>query len=140
MSAHPPKCSCQPCRNKRRKAYIKDYYRKLPKDKRHTLSQKRRATAYGVEHEEYSRTEIMRRWSYRCAYCDARATHLDHVHPLSKGGADKASNMLPACATCNLSKGAKTLADWALTFGPEPGHRLPSRSTEATRRDLPWTS
>ncbi|MFJ3340003.1 HNH endonuclease [Streptomyces diastaticus] len=115
---HEPKCACQPCKNKRRKAYIKDYYRKLPRDKRHTLSQRKRAQGYGVEHEEYSRTEIMRRWGYRCAYCDDRATHLDHVHPLSKGGADAAHNMLPACAPCNLSKGAKTLAEWARTFGP----------------------
>ncbi|MEU8792185.1 HNH endonuclease [Streptomyces sp. NPDC048643] len=138
---HEPKCGCKPCRDKRRKAYIKDYYRKLPKDKRHTLSQKRRATAYGVAHEEYSRTEIMRRWGYRCAYCNARAEHLDHVHPLSKGGADAAHNMLPACAPCNLSKGAKTLADWALTFGPaDPGNRLPSVAPKDERRELPWSS
>ncbi|QNE74017.1 HNH endonuclease [Streptomyces finlayi] len=113
---HDAKCPCGPCKAKRRKGYIKDYYRKLPKDKRHTLTHRKRAQDYGVEHEPYSRTEIMRRWGYRCAYCDARAMHLDHVHPLSKGGADKASNILPACAGCNLSKGAKTLADWALTF------------------------
>ncbi|MEV8015660.1 HNH endonuclease [Streptomyces sp. NPDC086554] len=82
----------------------------------------------------------MRRWGYRCAYCDAKATHLDHVHPLSKGGADKASNMLPACADCNLSKGAKTLAEWAETFSRRTSHRPPSRPTKATRKALPWTS
>ncbi|MER8014256.1 HNH endonuclease [Streptomyces griseoluteus] len=116
--SHEPKCPCKPCRDKRRRGYIKNYYRKLPPDKRHELTHKRRAKSYGVEHEAYSRTAIMRRWAYRCAYCDARATHLDHVHPLSKGGADKESNMVPACAGCNLSKGAKTLAEWALTFAP----------------------
>ncbi|MET8691751.1 HNH endonuclease [Streptomyces bauhiniae] len=118
---HEAKCPCKPCRDKRRRGYIKNYYRKLPPDKRHELTHKRRAKSYGVEHEAYSRTAIMRRWAYRCCYCDARATHLDHVHPLSKGGADKESNMVPACAGCNLSKGAKTLADWALTFAPPRG-------------------
>ncbi|MGY5131292.1 HNH endonuclease [Streptomyces nigrescens] len=88
-------------------------------DKRHELSAKRRATAAGVEHESYSRTAIMRRWGYRCAYCDERATHLDHVTPISKGGADREANMLPACQRCNLTKGAKTLAEWAETFGPK---------------------
>lgn len=117
---HEPKCACKACRDKRRKRHIQNYYRRLPVDKRHELSQKRRATAYGVEHEPYSRTAIMRRWGYRCAYCNAKAEHLDHVHPLSKGGADKESNMVPACAGCNLSKGAKTLAEWSLTFGPRP--------------------
>jgi len=115
---HDAKCPCGPCKAKRRKAHIKNYYRKLPTDKRHTLTHRKRAQDYGVEHEPYSRTEIMRRWAYRCAYCPARATHLDHVHPLSKGGADAAHNIVPACAGCNLSKGAKTLAVWALTFGP----------------------
>jgi 5-methylcytosine-specific restriction endonuclease McrA len=81
-------------------------------DKRHTLTHKRRAEAYGVEHAPYSRGEIFRRWRWLCCYCDARATHLDHVEPLSKGGSDTESNIVPACAKCNLSKGAKTLAEW----------------------------
>ncbi|MFD7257804.1 HNH endonuclease [Streptomyces sp. NPDC059874] len=113
---HDPKCPCAACRKRRQKAHIKNFYRRLPPDKRHELTHKKRAEAYGVEHVPYSRTDIMRRWGYRCAYCDARATHLDHVHPLSKGGADKESNMLPACARCNLSKGAKTLEEWSRTF------------------------
>jgi 5-methylcytosine-specific restriction endonuclease McrA len=85
-----------------------------------TLTHKRRAEDYGVEHVAYSRTEIFKRWHNACAYCGSWATHLDHVEPLSRGGADVESNMVPACAPCNLSKGAKTLAEWSETFGPEP--------------------
>lgn len=48
----------------------------------------------------------------RCAYCPSPATHADHVVPLSKGGSNDISNLLPACAPCNLSKGAKDLAVW----------------------------
>jgi 5-methylcytosine-specific restriction endonuclease McrA len=55
----------------------------------------------------------MRRWSWRCCYCPALASHLDHVVPIAKGGADVEHNIVPACAACNLSKGAKTLAEWA---------------------------
>jgi 5-methylcytosine-specific restriction endonuclease McrA len=83
------------------------------------LTHKRRADAYGVAHEAYSRTEILARWKHTCAYCGGVATHLDHVEPLSKGGTDTEANIVPACAPCNLSKGAKTLAEWAETFGPE---------------------
>jgi 5-methylcytosine-specific restriction endonuclease McrA len=72
----------------------------------------RRAKNYGVRTEEYSRTRILARWRNRCAYCDRMAQHLDHVHPLSRGGEDVESNIIPACAECNLSKGAKTLAEW----------------------------
>lgn len=63
----------------------------------------------------------MERWAWRCGYCgEARAEHLDHIEPLSKGGADVEANMIPACARCNLTKGAKTLAEWALVVPVEP--------------------
>lgn len=85
-------------------------------DKKHAQNQRRRAREANVPHEPYSRTEILARYGDTCAYCDAPAEHLDHVHPLSKGGADAPHNLLPACAPCNLSKNAKTLAEWAATF------------------------
>lgn len=114
--AKKPSRACQACRDKRRRAHVKDYYRRLPVDKRNTLTMQRRADHYGVRTEEYSRTEILHRWCYRCCYCDRLAQHLDHVHPLSKGGEDVAKNIVPACAPCNLSKGAKTLAEWVLSW------------------------
>lgn len=118
--AKKPSSACATCRRKAQANHVKNYYRRLPPDKRHTLTHKRRAESYGVEHSEYSRTAILARWGHRCAYCPSVATHLDHVIPLSKGGADAEHNIVPACQRCNLSKGAKTLAEWSLTFGPEP--------------------
>lgn len=115
-----PSSACTACRRKKAKQHAQNYYRRMAPDKRHTLTHKRRAEAYGVEHSEYSRKAILERWGHACAYCGRFATHLDHVRPLSKGGADKESNIVPACAPCNLSKGAKTLAEWAETFAPEP--------------------
>jgi 5-methylcytosine-specific restriction endonuclease McrA len=64
----------------------------------------------------YKRAEIFARWGNLCCYCDAPAEHLDHVIPLSKGGADRAHNLVPACAGCNLTKSNQSLADWASTF------------------------
>lgn len=75
------------------------------------LAQRRRRVA------TYSRSEIFAAYGGTCAYCDAPAEHLDHVVALSRGGADAAHNLLPACAPCNLSKGARSLAEWAATFG-----------------------
>lgn len=114
-----PSSACDTCRRKKAAQHRRNYYRRLPPDKRHTLTHKRRAEGYGVEHEEYSRTAILARWNHRCAYCGRDAEHLDHVEPLAKGGADAERNIVPACAQCNLSKGAKTLAEWALTFAPQ---------------------
>ncbi|MFJ9961101.1 HNH endonuclease [Streptomyces avermitilis] len=108
---------CAPCRKIRARKHVRTYFAKLDPDKRHTLTHRKRAADYGVEHSPYLRSAIMARWAYICAYCPQAAEHLDHVEPLSKGGADVETNMLPACADCNLSKGAKTLAEWAETFG-----------------------
>lgn len=50
---------------------------------------------------------IKAQYQYKCAYCDKVPTLLtqDHVIPLSKGGLHTASNIVPACAHCNLVKG-----------------------------------
>ncbi len=39
-----------------------------------------------------------------CAYCPAPATTRDHVRPLAMGGAHVASNIVPACLSCNCKK------------------------------------
>lgn len=88
----------------------------MPVDERNTKTMRKRAEAYGVRSEDYSRTDILRRWQHGCCYCGSRAAHLDHVHPLSRGGEDVESNIVPACAACNLSKGAKTLAEWVASW------------------------
>ncbi|MGI5347020.1 HNH endonuclease [Streptomyces sp. CA-250714] len=112
---------CAPCRKSRQKRHIKSFYRGLSTDERHRITQRRRAQHYGAAHQPYSRTEIFARWGHRCGYgCNASAEHLDHITPLSRGGADAEANMIPACAACNLSKGALTLAEWALRDFPPP--------------------
>jgi|DEB0MinimDraft_6_1074348.scaffolds.fasta_scaffold85292_1 5-methylcytosine-specific restriction endonuclease McrA len=56
--------------------------------------------------------QLLNRWAefgYTCAYCgkpDHRASELelDHVIPISKGGAHHLGNIVPACRQCNHSK------------------------------------
>lgn len=79
----------------------------------------RRARGASNAHHPYSRAEIFARWGGNCCYCDNTATDLDHVKPIARGGADAEPNLVPACTPCNSSKGAKSLADWAMTFGPD---------------------
>jgi 5-methylcytosine-specific restriction endonuclease McrA len=91
-------------------------YARNARDVRHRASAARRAHKARVPHAPYSRTEIFAAYGGTCAYCGDPAEHLDHVVAISRGGADAAHNLLPACAPCNLSKGAKSLAEWAATF------------------------
>lgn len=43
-----------------------------------------------------------------CVYCGAPAEHMDHVIPKAQGGSDDPTNLVPACASCNIKKGART--------------------------------
>ena len=51
-------------------------------------------------------------WVTAARAVDVFADTLDHVTPLSKGGAHVIENLVPACRPCNSSKGDKLLADW----------------------------
>lgn len=58
--------------------------------------------------------EVFERDSYVCQYCSivAVSPHCDHVVPLSRGGASTLENLVTACPTCNMKKGARTPQEW----------------------------
>ena len=60
-------------------------------------------TLAGYEVREY----VLFKWNHQCAYCDARDVplELDHVHPRSKHGSNRVSNLVVACTSCNQRKG-----------------------------------
>jgi hypothetical protein len=56
------------------------------------------------------RRQIYKRDNNRCVYCDSSyMLQLDHVKPRAKGGTDDPRNLVTACRTCNLAKGAKVI-------------------------------
>jgi 5-methylcytosine-specific restriction endonuclease McrA len=67
-------------------------------------------TLAGYEVREY----LFEKWGRTCVYCDAVNVplNLDHVIPRSKGGSDRASNLVPACIPCNQNKGAEDMKDF----------------------------
>ena len=60
------------------------------------------------------RAAVLDRDGEVCVYCgDTEGPfHIDHVHPWSRGGLHTMANLAVACATCNLAKGAKTVAEF----------------------------
>jgi HNH endonuclease len=62
-----------------------------------------------------TRFEVFKRDKFTCQYCGKKAPdvilHVDHVEPVAEGGASHVLNLVTACDTCNLGKGARRLAD-----------------------------
>ncbi|MFB6267822.1 MAG: HNH endonuclease [Halodesulfurarchaeum sp.] len=51
-----------------------------------------------------------------CIYCGATENlTFDHLVPTSEGGPDIISNQVPACQSCNSSKGAQDVIEWYQT-------------------------
>jgi hypothetical protein len=60
-------------------------------------------TQAGYEVREY----LLAKFDRACVYCGAVNVplNLDHVHPRSRGGSDRVSNLVLACVPCNQAKG-----------------------------------
>ena len=76
-------------------------------------SRRRRAVEHAARVEPFTPAQwqaVVRFYGGGCAYCGADWEHVDHVVPLARGGAHALANLVPACAPCNLSKGATVWA------------------------------
>lgn len=59
-------------------------------------------------------TEILEEFDHRCAYCQTPdgKLEIEHMTPLIRGGRHTASNVVPACRSCNASKGRRTIFEF----------------------------
>ena len=59
------------------------------------------------------RFEILTRDKFTCRYCGRKSPnvelHVDHIHPVAKGGTNSPDNLCAACVECNLSKKDKLI-------------------------------
>ncbi|AZG43964.1 HNH endonuclease [Gordonia insulae] len=67
-----------------------------------------------------TRAALMHRDRFRCGYCAAKATTIDHIVPRSRGGAHSWENCVACCASCNHRKADHLLSElgWALRVTP----------------------
>jgi len=100
------------------KAYSKIYRQKEEvKERSKVAGRKRQALKLGNHHEGYTYTEIFERDGWLCGICgrkinkrlkypNPRSKSIDHIVPLSKGGADAPINLQASHLRCNISKNA----------------------------------
>lgn len=102
---------CKRCYNIRRK---EDRNKKAHSD--FVGGQKRR----GEDNPEFSHQDWKNCLIYFggcCAYCGStprrnKKMTKDHLKPISKGGLTSPDNIIPACFSCNSSKGAEDFKEW----------------------------
>lgn len=120
---------CKTCYNIRRKEN-----RTKKKHSDFIGGQKRRGEANpNFSHQEWKECLIF--FGGECAYCGGtprkgqRLTR-DHLDPISLGGKTIQSNIVPACASCNSSKGADDFREWFM--------KQPFFSQERLNRIFKW--
>ena len=57
---------------------------------------------------------LLERWGRKCAYCGKSdcALQMEHIIPVSRGGATTISNLTISCYDCNMAKGRKTASEF----------------------------
>jgi 5-methylcytosine-specific restriction endonuclease McrA len=116
-------------------AYKRDFRKRFPEkarieDRQHIA---RRRNAPREPYTDKDWADRLAEYDHRCAYCDKHESEcgkltMEHMRPLSRGGPDAMSNIVPACAKCNTRKGIRTLLEFC--FGrlespqTSPAHQL----------------
>ncbi len=99
-------------------------------------------TLQGAEVREY----LLAQWNPTCAYCGATGLplNIDHIHPRSRGGSDRLSNLTLACIPCNEGKSNRPVEDFlaqrpellARMLGPAKAPLRDAAAMNATRHAL----
>lgn len=90
----------------RRHETFREWSRANPEKARIRLH-RRRARMSEVLHVPYTAAQVAQRFSMflnKCWMCGGEATTIDHVKPISRGGADILANLRPACSRDNSAK------------------------------------
>lgn len=123
-------CS-EKCRHERERAlavahYAKEVQTQKGRDRVRNMGHKRRARKMAAFIDDVSRDTVMRLGDWLCHICNEPIDPelewpsqgfgtVDHVIPLSKGGAHSYANCKPAHLRCNCAKGARV--HWAQALG-----------------------
>ncbi len=70
----------------------------------HNMRRRAQRLGNGGTHTQEEISALKASYHGLCAYCTSAANEIDHVVPLSHGGGNEISNLVPACGSCNRRK------------------------------------
>lgn len=110
-------------RTEARKEFMREYLRKHRADNPELYRayvHTRRARASGGKYTPEEWDAKLAEFSGSCAYCGSEELITrDHVIPLSRGGTNDISNIVPACRPCNFRKSRMTGEEWLQRMAQE---------------------
>lgn len=57
---------------------------------------------------KWSKSAVLKRDEFKCAFCSAKASTIDHIIPRAQGGKNTWKNTIAACSPCNNKKADRT--------------------------------
>ena len=68
----------------------------------------------GTLYQYEVRELTLEKWGRKCAYCGGEniPLEIEHIHPRSRGGSNRPSNLALACVSCNRAKGNQDIRDF----------------------------
>lgn len=92
----------------------KEYMRNYMKDyraKQKAISKNSKLCEVGLPMNEW--VAVLEFFNHECAYCGKKeGLEQEHIIPVDKGGKYEIGNIVPACRSCNASKGKKDFKEW----------------------------
>lgn len=98
-----------------RKANPERHHEQIRRAQNKRRAWKQESPGDGISQRSWHR-QLMRQRG-RCAYCNklppqGERLTMEHIIPLSRGGAHSEGNITPACSRCNLEKNDRLLIEW----------------------------
>ena len=120
--------------NREKIAKKQKQYQQANPEKLKARNQKRRALKRDAAGNATA-AEIQARFDYhgnRCYYCGCDGKmQIEHRIPLSRGGTHYPANIVPACQSCNFSKGTKTESEFVVNRCPTTTYDKEARAKSA---------
>ena len=95
---------------KRAREYYRKHFARKRAEHRNAIAKRKRAKGRFTAREFLL---VLKKHKYRCAYCKRQISRssatIDHVVPLSRGGTNWITNIIPACLRCNQRKSFMSL-------------------------------